>query len=82
MWLFEWWLYKPLYTLFLCGKKTKLKIGRFRGVEQPALSKPLKNTLYSIDILFAYDLCMFMSVIELSVKIWSNTQRQQLYDHS
>lgn len=44
MWLREVWIYKPLHTPLLCGRKAELKIGRFGGSEQPALCAVLKNT--------------------------------------
>lgn len=37
-------------------EEAELKIGRFGGSEQPALCEALKNTLRTIDILFAYHL--------------------------
>ena len=45
MWLLQVWIYKPLHTPLLCGRKAELKIGRFGGSEQPAsLCAVLKNT--------------------------------------
>lgn len=39
------WIHKPLHTPLLCGREAELKIGRFGGIEQPALCEALKNTL-------------------------------------
>lgn len=52
VWLLKVYIYKPLHTLLLCGRKTKIKIGRFGDSEQLALCEELRITLRSFGILF------------------------------